>query len=89
MDEREGTGPAGAHVLASPLTRCPACGSGALAPVTERDGETVNFLCGACDRCWHVELGHVHRVDPASCSGCPARARCGAAYAADHRGAAG
>lgn len=87
MDDRDGISPAGTHVLASPLTRCPACGSDALAPVTERDGETVNFLCGSCDRCWHVELGHVHRVDPASCSGCPERARCEAADAADHRGA--
>jgi hypothetical protein len=55
------------------LTRCPVC-AGALAAVS--DGDTTNFLCRRCGRCWHVELGRVSRVDPASCPGCPHEAEC-------------
>lgn len=70
------------HLLALPLAQCPACGARDLEPVV--DEGRVNFLCGACHRCWHVELGYVHRVDPIGCGGCPARPECTAAYRADH-----
>ena len=67
-----------------PLGCCPRCGSSHLAPVVEDGSADVRFLCADCARCWRVELGFVQRVDPGSCAGCPARARCTAAYAADH-----
>ena len=70
------------HPLQHPLVPCPHCGEERLEPVRDRD--TVNFLCGACGRCWHVELGWVHRVDPRSCDGCPSPAACAALFAADH-----
>jgi len=56
------------------LVACPECGGRQLDFVT--DGELTNFLCAACGCCWHVELGWVHRVDPATCPGCPSRAVC-------------
>lgn len=62
------------------LTRCPACG-GELSAVS--DGEATNFLCEPCLRCWHVELGYVYRVDPATCSGCSRRSECLAPRGAD------
>jgi hypothetical protein len=43
----------------------------------------VHLLCRDCSRCWHVELGYVHRMTPAACLGCPERARCVAVYEAD------
>jgi hypothetical protein len=72
------------HPISRPLSQCPRCGSVRLEPVVERDDGTVHLLCRDCSRCWHVELGFVHRVDPRTCSGCPEQARCEAAYAADH-----
>ena len=45
--------------------------------------EGVRFLCGNCDRCWHVELGYVQRVQPATCHGCPQREQCMQVYARD------
>lgn len=72
------------HLLDPSVDRCPECGSVNLDPVAEADGTEVHFLCTDCDRCWTVELGFVHRMNPQSCSGCPARPRCTAAYAADH-----
>ena len=45
-------------VIRRPLDRCPTCGSWQLRAVTHDEG--VRFLCGSCDRCWHVELGFVH-----------------------------
>jgi hypothetical protein len=71
------------HPLARPLAHCPACGSARLDPVVETERQTVHFLCRDCSRCWHVELGHVHRMTPATCLGCPERQRCEAAVAAD------
>lgn len=65
-----------------PLTHCPACTSAALEPVT--DGETVNFACSECGRCWRVELGWVQRVDPSRCRGCTTPLRCAGRYARDH-----
>jgi hypothetical protein len=44
----------------------------------------VHFLCVDCSRCWHVALGYVQRMTPATCFGCPQPARCAAVYAADH-----
>lgn len=73
------------HALERPLAACPECGSGDLRPIVEDDGETVNFFCESCHRCWHVELGYVHRVDPTSCSGCREHPRCSEVYASDHR----
>ena len=56
------------------LPACPACGSGDLDAVS--DGELTNFLCRACLRCWHVELGWVQRVTPSTCPGCAHRGAC-------------
>lgn len=72
------------HLLARPVDRCPACGSTRMKPVAEAGGAELRFLCDDCDRCWRYELGYVQRVNPSSCAGCPALARCRAAYAADH-----
>jgi transposase-like protein len=70
--------------ITRPLARCPACGSNRLDPVVENERQTVHFLCHDCSRCWHVELGFVQRMTPATCLGCPERARCVAAFQADH-----
>lgn len=64
------------------LLRCPECHSAALEPV--QDGEWVNFWCTVCERCWHVELNRVIRIDPATCGGCERAPECTARYAADH-----
>lgn len=56
------------------LDACPACDGAAITLVS--DGEDTNFLCADCGRCWHVELGRVHRVDPVTCPGCSQRDRC-------------
>ena len=69
--------------ITRPLTHCPVCGSNRLDPVVENERQTVHLLCRDCSRCWHVELGFVHRMTPATCLGCPERARCEAAYEAD------
>lgn len=69
------------------LDRCPVCGGGDLDAVS--DGESVNFRCRRCDRCWHVELNRVTRVDPDTCGGCPRRDGCRARFAADRAGRAG
>ena len=53
---------------------CPDCGNGRLQAVS--DGEAANFLCSTCGNCWHPELDWVQRVNPATCPGCPARAKC-------------
>ena len=45
----------------APPGRCPGCGSGELAAVT--DGEQTAFACQSCGQCWTVELGWAHRVD--------------------------
>jgi uncharacterized protein YbjT (DUF2867 family) len=67
---------------ATPLGTCPACGSTQLQTVT--DGEYTNFLCERCARCWHIDLGHVSRVDPSSCPGCPRRGFCERRLPLDH-----
>jgi hypothetical protein len=63
------------------LERCPGCGADRLVVVLDVD--EANFLCEACGRCWHVELGYVSRVDPLTCSGCPHRDACLAHLARD------
>ena len=60
--------------LGPPLERCPACGDDHLVGVVDTDA--ANFLCPACERCWHVEFGRVWRVDALACSGCSHRAEC-------------
>ena len=72
------------HLLGPTIGRCPACAADALEPVVERDGGEVHFLCRACDRCWQLELGYVHRMNPETCGGCPEQARCASTYASDH-----
>ena len=64
------------------LERCPACSADELVAVVDVD--EPNFLCQACGRCWHVELGFVSRVDPATCTGCPQRPECLARSAIDN-----
>lgn len=74
--------------FATPTT-CPECGAAGLRAVT--DGERTNFLCPSCGCCWHLELGYVSRVDPATCPGCPWRYKCTAArrpYGAEAAGTA-
>lgn len=59
------------------LRHCPNCGDKPIRAVS--DGEDTNFLCLSCGHCWHIELGWVHRVDPATCPGCPGQPVCTAA----------
>jgi hypothetical protein len=70
-------------IIRRPLARCPKCGSGRLEPIVDFDREGVRFLCGGCDRCWHVELGYVQRVQPGTCHGCPQHEQCMQVYARD------
>jgi hypothetical protein len=70
--------------LQRPLAHCPVCSSPNLEPVVEVDAEEVHFLCRDCRRCWHVELGFVHRMGPHSCTGCPHSEECEAVDAANH-----
>lgn len=82
MDELDlGHGEAGASI--GSISRCPACGSADLRTVV--DGESANFSCGSCHRCWHVELNWVMRVDPSTCAGCPTPVECAERFAADHQ----
>jgi hypothetical protein len=68
--------------LIHPLHRCPACRAETLTAVT--DGDVTNFVCEECGRCWHLELGWVHRVDPRTCGGCGREDRCIDVWSADH-----
>lgn len=65
------------------ISRCPACRSTDLRTVI--DGESANFSCGDCYRCWHVELNWVIRVDPTTCAGCRTFVQCAERFMADHR----
>lgn len=56
------------------LERCPECSGTDLRCVT--DGELVHFFCDSCAACWHLELGWLQRVQPATCPGCALRFRC-------------
>lgn len=55
-------------VFFPPFDTCLGCRSRGLQAIAA--GERVNFFCPACHCCWHVDLGWVHRVDPAACPGC-------------------
>jgi hypothetical protein len=77
------------HPITYPLARCPECGSARLDPVVEARVGEVHFLCRDCDRCWNVDFGFVQRVAPATCLGCPERARCERAYTAERATTAG
>jgi len=55
----------------APPGRCPGCGSGELAAVT--DGEQTAFMCQSCGQCWQVELGWAHRVDRQNLRRAPAQ----------------
>ena len=70
-------------LIRRPLDNCPQCGSWQLSPVVDADGGLVHFLCGSCNRCWHVAFGFVRRVLPETCAACPQSERCGATYAKD------
>jgi DNA-directed RNA polymerase subunit RPC12/RpoP len=56
------------------IMRCPSCGQNVMEAVS--DGEMTNFRCVTCGACWHIELGWVSRVDPATCPGCEHQAEC-------------
>jgi hypothetical protein len=71
------------HPLRHPLWQCPTCGSTDLEPVAEADTVEVHFLCRECKRCWHIELGYVHRVSPYGCNGCPHLSQCGPVFDSD------
>jgi len=81
---REPVAPQRPASIRRPLSRCPECGSADLEPIVALEAEEVNFLCGSCGRCWHVELGYVSRVRPTTCEGCMQQRRCLALYEADH-----
>jgi len=74
------------HPIEHPLQQCPSCGSEQLEPVVETDTLEVHFLCRDCKRCWHVELGHVQRMSPYVCHGCPQLNQCRPVFDADHSG---
>jgi hypothetical protein len=71
------------HLFGKPLVLCPSCRSADLEPVVEADGADVHFRCRDCGRCWHVELGYVHRVSPRTCDGCLSRLECEVVFARD------
>jgi uncharacterized protein (DUF2267 family) len=48
------------------------------------DGELTNFFCVACQCCWHLELGWVHRIDPTTCPGCAYQSLCRTSRAPHH-----
>ena len=49
-----------------PFDTCPEC-LGPLTPVPSFD--EVNFYCPDCNACWHVSMGYLTRLDPATCPG--------------------
>jgi hypothetical protein len=61
------------------ILTCQDCGLNVMEAVS--DGEMTNFRCVSCGACWHVELGWVSRVEPATCPGCEHHAECVAANA--------
>lgn len=46
-----------------PFDTCPGCRAAGLRVIGA--GDQAYFSCLACDSCWHVDLGWVHRVEPA------------------------
>ena len=74
-------------IIRRPLDHCPKCNSWQLQPVVAIDAESVHFLCGSCNRCWHVQLNYVTRVHPETCAGCPQTERCANTYESDQTSA--
>lgn len=72
------SGPSAAHVgrVVVGLFECLECGGESFHAISV--GEETNFRCTDCGSCWHVELGWVSPVDPATCPGCPFGTECGA-----------
>ena len=68
MDEQTSGEATGSRSEGWLLEKCPGCDAHALVAVLDVD--EPNFLCEACGRCWHVELGYVSRVDPLTCMTC-------------------
>lgn len=56
------------------LDRCPGCAGEHL--YTVFNGQSTNFLCRLCNRCWSVNLVSVRRVHPLTCPGCEWRPAC-------------
>jgi hypothetical protein len=83
MNAQEETHQYTPRLFGKPLAQCPTCRSAELEPVVEVDTGEVHFRCHDCGRCWHVELGYVHRVSPRTCHGCPSQPECEAVYARD------
>jgi hypothetical protein len=50
-------------VFFPPFDTCPGCGAVGLTVLAA--GDQARFSCPACQSCWHVDLGWVHRVEPA------------------------
>ena len=63
---KERTLMAGLPLQQPPLANCPQCHSTRLEPFSE--DEEMHFLCRNCGRCWHVELGRAHAIDPSHCN---------------------
>jgi hypothetical protein len=55
------------------ISACPACGSTRIHAVAYQGPK---YFCGACSRCWVLELGGVLRVNPVPCPGCGHRDDC-------------
>jgi hypothetical protein len=67
--------PQTAYLAGHPTDECPACGSGEMCWVTNRDDQS-NYVCEACGRCWTVGSVGVVRVNPVVCPGCGHREAC-------------
>lgn len=65
-----------------PSMLCPECHAPGLQPINV--GGRVNFLCAWCERCWHVELGRMSRVSPATCGLCANAPACEEQWRRDH-----
>jgi hypothetical protein len=55
----------GQSVLFLPFDSCPGCSATRL--LAQAAGDQAVFYCAACRSHWHVDLGWMHRVDPAKC----------------------
>ncbi len=72
-----------ARVEGGPIGACPVCAGTAFLAID--NGQETNFLCPACERCWHYSMGWVSRADPVACPSCPWRDRCAERFAEDAR----
>ena len=71
-------------VTGGPLGSCPSCDGTEFLAVD--NGEETNFWCSTCGRCWHLSLGWISLVEPATCPGCSLREQCLARQAASSAG---